>query len=705
VVATRAAGASNTIASADAPTTAAMRPLEDDDTAPGEPSATTALPRRLWSTPTFSKMRHPMADAGGDNELLARGREAAARGAWREAYDLLAAANSAELSPEDLELIGEATSWTGPTEHCIAVRERAYGAYLANGDRRSAARLALALVRDHSFARAGAVAAGWYKRAERLLEEEAEGPEHGHLARRQVLAADARGDTGAAQQHLQRALELAQRFGDRDLEALTLHARGSMLVRGGEVEEGWALIDEAAAAAAAGDLHPTATGTVYCGTISACRDLLEMRRAGEWTARFEQWCERTSLPGGWRGDCRIHRAEVLRLRGRWTEAEDEAESACEDFLEYNMPGEAGHAAYELGEVRLRRGDLTGAEDAFRRVLEAGGEPQPGLALLRLAQGRPRVGLSELERALADYPDDRVERARLLPAFVELAVAAEQLEAARAAVEELGELATLFGSEALTAAACSARGIVLMAEGAPTSAVSPLREAVRRWHELDAPYEAARTRTLLAQAYQSLGDDDAAVLELQAALSIFERLGAEAAARRAAELLPRGRAEAATGTFLFSDICGSTSLIEAIGDESWLGLVDWHDRTLRALFAEHGGEEIDHAGDGFFVAFPEPATALACGVAIQRALAEHRRHHGFAPPVRIGVHRAEAISVGRGYRGKGVHAAARVGALAEANEVVASRETAEAGRVSFTNPRLVALKGLSEPVEIVSVDWM
>jgi class 3 adenylate cyclase len=152
------------------------------------------------------------------------------------------------------------------------------------------------------------------------------------------------------------------------------------------------------------------------------------------------------------------------------------------------------------------------------------------------------------------------------------------------------------------------------------------------------------------------------------------------------------------------VCGSTSLIEAIGDEPWLDLVDWHDRTLRTLFDEHGGEEIDHAGDGFFVAFDAAAPALACGVAIQRALAEHRRHHGFAPSVRIGVHTAEAVAVGGGFRGKGVHTAARVGAVAEANEIVASRATAEAGNVHFTNPRRVALKGLSEPVEVVSVDW-
>jgi class 3 adenylate cyclase len=167
---------------------------------------------------------------------------------------------------------------------------------------------------------------------------------------------------------------------------------------------------------------------------------------------------------------------------------------------------------------------------------------------------------------------------------------------------------------------------------------------------------------------------------------------------------RGHADTTTATFLFTDVCGSTSLIEAIGNVAWLDLIEWHDRTLRSLFEEHRGEEIDHAGDGFFVAFREPAAALACSVAIQRELARHRREHGFGPPVRIGVHTADAIPAGRGYRGKGVHAAARIAAVAEANEIVASRATADAAGARFTNPRVVNLKGLSQPVEIVSVDW-
>lgn len=373
-------------------------------------------------------------------------------------------------------------------------------------------------------------------------------------------------------------------------------------------------------------------------------------------------------------------------------------------LPVNMPGEVGQAACELGEVRLRRGDLKGAAAAFRRAIEVGAEPQPGLALLRLAEGKPGVGLGELTRALADVPEDRMERARLLPAVVELAVAAGQTTAAREALEELVALATLYRSDALTATSCWARGIVALADGDPASAATSLRDAMRRWHALEAPYEAARARTALGEAYQATGDGDSAALELEAAHAIFERLGAVAAARRAEELLRRGRGGTVTATFLFSDICGSTNLVEAIGDTAWLDLVQWHDRTLRALFDEHGGTEVDHAGDGFFVAFAEPRAAVDCAIAIQQALAEQRRDHGFAPPVRVGLHTADAIQAGRDYRGKGIHTAARIGGVATANEVVASRETAEAARFGFDNPRTLELKGLSAPVEVVTIDW-
>ncbi len=670
----------------------------------GERRRRVPLAIACWRRRPLSGIPFAVTNVRPANDFVERGREAAARGAWREAYDLLGSVEPAELSPGDLELIAEATSWTGPTERCIDAAERAFNGYLSRDERTSAARLALRLAFGYQLLAAGSVAAGWVKRAERLLEDEPESVEQGHLARLRGFAASMRGDVDEAQVQLRRALEIARRFADRDLEALTLNNQGSLLIGAGEVEEGWALIEESAATAAGGDLRPTATGSVYCWTISTCRDLQEVRRAGEWSARFEQWCERTSLPGAWRGDCRVHHAEVLRLRGRWAEAEAEAEAACEDFLAFNMPGEAAHATYELGEICLRRGDLSGAATAFRRAVEAGAEPQPGLALLRHAEGKPIVGLAELTRALADVPNDRVERARLLPAFVELAVAAEQRETARDAVQELDALATLYRSDALTATARWAQGLVDLADGDSASAISPLREAVRRWHALEVPFEAARARTVLAQAYQATGDDDSAAVELEAAQAIFERLGAVAAARRAAELLGRGGADAVTQTFVFTDIVGSTTLVEAIGDTAWLDLVEWHDRTLRALFSDHGGEEIDHAGDGFFVRFTVAGAALGCAVAIQQTLAEHRRHHGFAPPVRIGVHTADALRVGHGYRGKGVHAAARIAAVATGNEVVATRDEAAAAGLRYTNPRTLELKGLSAPVEVVTIDW-
>ena len=634
-------------------------------------------------------------------EIVERGRQAAARGSWREAYDLLSSVEPAELSPGDLELIGEATSWTGPTERCIDASERAFNGYLSGADKPGAARIALRLARGYYLLSAGSVAAGWVKRAERLLEDEPECVEHGQLARLRGVAANARGDVDAAQEELRRALEIARRFGDRDLEALTLHNQGSVLIGAGEVEEGWALIDESAAAAAAGNLRPTATGSVYCWTITTCRDLQEVRRAGEWTARFERWCERTSLPGGWRGDCRVHHAEVLRLHGRWSEAEAEAEAACEDFLAFNMPGEAGQATYELGEIQLRRGDLGGAAASFRPAIEAGREPQPGLALLRLAEGKPGVGLSELTRALADVPDDRMERARLLPAFVELAVAAEQMETARDAAVELDALATLYGSDALTATACWARGLVALADAAPAAAVSPLRESVRRWHALDAPYEAARARTVLAEAYQAT-----------------ERggIGRRRARRGARDLCaPRGR-------FRRAPRRGSPStrsrrrrdgdLVQrhlgrriGRGDrrQGLVDLVDWHDRTLRAC-----SRAPRRRGRPRGRRLLCRVQWLGCGArvlpwAISAGTRRASAQHGFAPRF-ASPSIPPAIPAAGGFRGKGVHTAARVGAFAEANSILRKPGDGTGGTSDLHDPRTVELKGISEPVEIVSVDW-
>jgi class 3 adenylate cyclase len=255
--------------------------------------------------------------------------------------------------------------------------------------------------------------------------------------------------------------------------------------------------------------------------------------------------------------------------------------------------------------------------------------------------------------------------------------------------------------------------VLLAADDPKEASRTLRRAVTHWQDVEAPYEGARTRVLLAEAIRGQGDDDTAAIELRAARSTFEKLGAVPDRNAVDELL--ADASAATGplasergvkTFLFTDIVKSTDLVSAIGDEAWLDVVRWHDETLRSLFATHRGEEVDHAGDGFFVAFDDPAAALECAVATQRKLAEHRRAHGYAPSVRIGVHATAASRLGKAFRGKGVHEAARIAALAEGGEILASSETvAHAGRaIAVSDPRELSLKGISAPIEVVAIDW-
>jgi class 3 adenylate cyclase len=369
------------------------------------------------------------------------------------------------------------------------------------------------------------------------------------------------------------------------------------------------------------------------------------------------------------------------------------------------------ALYEIGEIRLRRGDLAAAEDAFRRADDLGKTPQPGLALLRLAQGKVHAASSLIASALEDESWDRLARARLLPAAVEIALAAGDAAGARVAADELQSIADTYGAPAFEAAARSAHGALLFAEGDAAAAATELRRGRNLWRQVGVPYELARIRLALAEVLSEQGDVEGGAGEAQAALAIFERLGAKPDTVRARRLSDgAGNALASNRqivrTFMFTDIVDSTSLVEAMGDDSWAGVLRWHDEALRSRFTASQGEEIDQAGDGFFVAFADPDTAIACAVAIQRDLAEHRRAHGFSPRVRIGVHASTATTQGTGYQGKGVHRAARIGALAEGGEVLVSAETLTAASTPFetAQPRTVALKGMAEPATLVSVVW-
>jgi class 3 adenylate cyclase len=641
------------------------------------------------------------------SERLELARNALAGKDWQVAYAALAELNRAEnLDADDLNGLADAAWWTGRMDESIEARTRAYAAWLDQGAQRAAALSALHLARDNELKRSGLHGA-WLARAERLLSEEDDSVERGYLERMRSRLALAVGDFDSAIAHAERTLELGSRFQDRDLMALGLHDKGSALVRQGDAETGLALIDEATVAAVSGELNPYVTGIIYCGVISASFDVADLGRAGNWTEAATRWCDRQSI-SGFPGVCRVNRAEVMRLRGSWPEAEKEIRTAVAELGEF-APSVGASAFYELGELQLRMGDLAAAEEAFRQAHGLGVEPQPGLALLRLATGDAESARRSIRRALSDEARNRLSRARLLPASVEISLAAGEVEEARAAADELAEIAQDYGTSALAAHAAAASGAVALAEKNVDAALRELRRAIRLYQEVETPYEAALVRLLVAEAYRLDGDADAAELELRAAEATFDRLGAVRDVRRAAESLGRLAAAAGGGragrTFLYTDICDSTALVEAIGDEAWVGLVGWHDRTLRELFGQYGGEEVDHAGDGFFVAFPDATSALACAAAVQRRLAAHRRTNGFAPEVRIGVHAAEASRSVWGYSGKGVHEAARVGALGGPGEIYASLVTARLGDgLGYSEPKTVKLKGISEPLEVVTIDW-
>jgi class 3 adenylate cyclase len=647
-----------------------------------------------------------MTSVAGIDESLEKGRSAAGRRAWPDAYTSLTAADTEEeLAPEDLELLAKAAWWTGRPGETIEFRERAYAGYLARGDKARAAFMALTLRRDYTGKLAGAVAAGWLDRAERLLEDQPESASHGYLALAHGSQAWDRLEREHALAHMARAVEIADRFDDRDLQAWSTMYQGMVLVDMGRVEEGMALLGEVGAAAVGGELGAYTTGAAFCNVISVCRDVADYRRGSEWAEVATHWCERQAITG-FPGVCRVYRAEFMRLLGSWSDAEREVRLACDELHDFN-PLHAGAAFHELGEICLRTGDLSGAEQAFERAQEFGDDAQPGLSLLLLARGDAEAGAASIRRRLDELEGDHLARSRLLPAKVELARVNGDRDALRDAADELADAASRFGTSAIQAEAAGARACVLLGDGGYGEAVRELRVALRLWREVGAPYEAARTSAILAEAYVGDGDEPAAGMELRRAQASFERLGADPEARRVSRLLANlGLGpKRAIRTFLFTDVVGSTALLEAIGDESWAELRRWHDEVLRRCFARHGGEEVDHAGDGFFVAFPNANAALTCAVEIQRELADHRREHGFAPAVRMGLHATEATTDREGYSGAGVHAAARIGALAAGGEILASEETiAGIDGVALEPVREVELKGLSTPVRVVSVGW-
>jgi class 3 adenylate cyclase len=645
------------------------------------------------------------------DELIEAARDALERHQWQEAYDALSKADGQGfLTGAGFELLAWAAYWTAHPDETIDALERAYSAYLREENRSAAAMIAFRLAEQHGMRMAMSPAQGWAARAERLAEEDSEWPVHGRLEWMRGLLAWFQADFEGAIAHYDKALELGSRTGDRDLHGMSLHDKGHALCLLGKVTEGTALLDEAMAAVVGGELDPAAAGYVYCGMIGICSKLGDYQRASQWTDATLRWCERQSVPA-FPGVCRIHKAELMRLHGSLTKAEEEARKACEELPRFNFFSGLGPANYEIGEVRRRLGDLRGAEAAFVRAHEFGYNPQPGLSLLRLAQGKVETAAAGIHQALSATGSNRCLQVRLLAAQAEIALAAGDPQTAVSAADEIESIVSDYESAALHALAASVRGAVRLAEGQPEIAHPDLRSAQQGWQEVGAPYEVAEVRVLLGKAFRAMGDDEAAVFELKAARMTFERIGARSAAEIAGKYLGEIAASAEAPdrvgrAFMFTDIVKSTDLVGVIGDEAWEDLLGWHDQTLRSLFASHGGEVAHHTGDGFFVAFENPHSALACAVAVQRALTEHRRAHGFAPLVRIGVHAAKATRRGQDYSGGEVHKAARIAALAQGGEILASVETISAAGEEFSasESHAVSVKGVLDPVQVSRIEW-
>jgi DNA-binding CsgD family transcriptional regulator len=406
-----------------------------------------------------------------------------------------------------------------------ATMERAHRAHLEAGNGPRAVRCAFWV--GMSLATRGEVgqASGWFGRGQRLLERERrDHVERGYLLIPVLLQHVAAGHPEAAHATAAEAVEIGERFGDPDLVAMGLHEQGHALVRQGRIEEGLRLLDETMVAVTAGELSPIVTGLVYCNVIAFCQEVSEVRRAREWTAALTRWCEQQPDMVAHTGQCLLHRAEIMELSGAWPAALEEARRAGERFVKQARRAAAGHASYRQGEVHRRRGEFDAAEAAYRDASRCGWEPQPGLALLRLAQGDSGAAAASIRRVVGETADPP-KLARLLPAYVEIMLAAGDADEARTACARLGKLSAGREEGMRAALVAQARGAVELEGGDAEAALVWLRRAWQVWEEVDAPYEAARTRVLLGLACRALGDDDAAALELDAARGSFAELGA------------------------------------------------------------------------------------------------------------------------------------------------------------------------------------
>ena len=457
------------------------------------------------------------------SDIRERGRDCYQRRRWVDAFAAFSQADQIEpLAAADLCLLAWSAHLSGRDEDFARAMGRAYRSYLDAGEPLAAARCAgwLGTILDLN-GEAGA-AAGWLSRAQRLVARESEDcPERGFLLLTAAFEHADAGEIDAMLADAAQAFEIAERFGDSNIAAIALVLQGRARLARGEIKAGLAMLDEAMVSVTNDELLPALTGLAYCNVIDACQQVYDLRRSQQWTAALTRWCDGQPDLVPYVGQCLVHRSEILQLRGDWPTAMDEAARACVRLS--GRPAVAG-AYYQLAEMHRLRGESTEADHAYRQAAEFGRQPQPGLALLRLAEGRVNIAAAAIARVLAETPD-RPNRCEVLAAYVEIMLAANQLRRARSAAEELALVAEKLEAPFLRATAAHALGAVSLAEGDAAGALPLLRQAVSAWGHIDAPYEMARVRVNVGLACRALGDRDSAEIEFDAACQVFQQLGA------------------------------------------------------------------------------------------------------------------------------------------------------------------------------------
>jgi ATP/maltotriose-dependent transcriptional regulator MalT len=457
---------------------------------------------------------------------LERARECCQRREWSEAHQLLSLADqTTTLAAEDLERLATSAYMIGRDLEFHRYLERVHHSHLRNDDVCHAARSAFWLGLTLMFRGETGQANGWLARARRLVEGR-DCVENGYLLLPVAEQQLGERDSDAALAAATDAAEIGERFGDAELTACARHLQGRALIQQGQVTRGLGLLDEAMIAVSGGQLSPIITGLIYCSVIDSCQQVFASSRAREWTSALTRWCEQQSGTMAFTVSCLIRRAEVMQFDGAWSEAMTEASHAHERSSQAGERKPPSAAFYRQGEIHRLRGEFEAAEEAYRNASRLGSEPQPGLALLRMAQGRTKAACTAIRRVLSAATDP-LYRAKLLPAFVEIALAAGDMQEARAASAELDEIARRYSTDVLQAMASHARGAVELAEGRVRDALIALRDAFELWRQAEAPYETARVRVLIALASRELGDVESADLEIEAAAALFERLGGAA----------------------------------------------------------------------------------------------------------------------------------------------------------------------------------